>query len=1728
MAPMTPDALKQYLINAPRLLQADATLSQQDEHQILTHCYRALWHDNQAWMQQYFLKDNHDTTRSSLTERLHHGGLFPDVATTTDTALNNSDDHDQPEYGEGQRGKQCGHLFKNGESVYRCKNCGLDETCVLCSRCFHATDHHGHDVKMWIGRGAGGCCDCGDPEAWKVPLKCRIHGDDDDDTTATATATDTTNTNTPLPTPLLDSIHATIAIVLDYLLETLATMPEDMTSLQLTDDVIQANDDALAALGMIAENKYVCVLWNDDRHSFDEVQMIVKQATGCSKTTAQRTADSVDAYGRHMVYVSSHLNDVMRVANHLQNFDLAISVRSTTLYGRELVSGLLLAWLQRITGISLVLRDAVCQMLCDSYALPSDLATSSIRTRRTHRMDDDDDMFDADELDLPENDHDDDIGGGDDGGNGHPMFMMDEEDGHALDMEDIAEIIGDDDHAGWESHDDDVDDDDAFVNHSATTTTMPATTLRLGTDIADLNYDIDDWFTSMKSLVDSERAIFDSIGGGGERPCLPTITGDKMKKDFEKKLRLDYLLHFDLRLWKSARVMLKDLLIGSLISNFDYRPILGVRFARNYPMLMDAFFFKDREPGQSILSSMAVQLLTVPSVAGLLTMDYDFFAMVCTLLAQFFVSDKIQLNTPITTTTTIDAKAITRHRYAYTFIDLRYVLHADIVKTAVPQHPMWWRHVLDLLTPFQGMDPLTRQTITHIEFESSTWVSAFNATLQLSQLCRLFTETFASSTTVPLHQAIRRVFYHIITHNDQDQYRFHTLDLPYKNNSTVDVVDYSVAKNPTMSFHHPLHLLLSNLLNHVDSISDVLLGHEDMSNQFLQILEPPLRTLVLLAQIHAGVWVRNGYGVRLQARTYRDISIRETTLDRDISLVQAGFMVMDGDMMLGTVVDRFGLWGWLVDGQHDYEPTQLTCMVEELLHLLVTVATQRITTRGMSIEAQIRRSIIQYLGLKPMAYSELTKHIPDSLSDHETFEPTLASVATFRAPGDGLNDHGVYVLDPALAVEVDPYFWHYTRNQREEALSKQQQQHLVPYVDGFMHSATFCHLITHTLGNDHKLSDSVLETTLYLATLATNASPPNGFIHHVTANGTFLEVLLRCFNDPQRRHLYTRHRTLLDRLEQHAESDHAKTMLRDFMDQQQQKRPLDHDHQDDNGKKRKAAAKARQDAIMTQFAQAQSKFLAQHGNDMVDDDDEHEEETCLVCQEPLDATRTYGMLALSQLASEHHDKYVSSCGHLVHEHCFRTDDEHQWVLCPLCKAVCNLLVAIDPSSSATVSTTTTTPYASGIVVDQLRQAMQASETAAAADDDDDDDGIDMDAVAYTLTSLEFEHRHSTQQQQQQQQQRYWVDAVPAHTIRLLGLFLLRHQHRRRSTFGMARTVLGLHSTGRISVLCDDPFRVLTYLSLDDTIDMHHVMRLLLMADLARSVMMILMNNMAAGGGGGFMDRPLHRFANYIATTLGTSTAASATLPDDLEARVRTMTLPFLRKCLLLMTVLNKQQQQERQHEDEYDQLLVDLDLPPLDTLVDVDQSPPFEKDLLTRWCPEAAGIVHPSTINDTLALDNPLATWVQLPERLDQLLDDDHYMKRICPACKSVPEDPALCLFCGTVVCARSACCTVDDEGELGECNTHMKFCGGEVGMYLVLKDCLVLLLHDHDGGTIMSAPYLDSHGEPDMFLQRGGPQYLNTKRYEQLRHLYLSHSIPAFVRRRMEDASRPEQWESW
>lgn len=75
---------------------------------------------------------------------------------------------------EGSTKSVCGRVFKMNEPYYSCRECGMDPTCVLCVNCFKQSAHRHHKYKMGASFG-GGCCDCGDSEAWKQDHYCDEH-----------------------------------------------------------------------------------------------------------------------------------------------------------------------------------------------------------------------------------------------------------------------------------------------------------------------------------------------------------------------------------------------------------------------------------------------------------------------------------------------------------------------------------------------------------------------------------------------------------------------------------------------------------------------------------------------------------------------------------------------------------------------------------------------------------------------------------------------------------------------------------------------------------------------------------------------------------------------------------------------------------------------------------------------------------------------------------------------------------------------------------------------------------------------------------------------------------------------------------------------------------------------------------------------------------------------------------------------------------------------------------------------------------------------------------------------------------------------------------------------------------------------------------------------------------------------------------------------------------------
>jgi E3 ubiquitin-protein ligase UBR1 len=66
-------------------------------------------------------------------------------------------------------GRPCVHIFTKGNICFRCKcviqtglrigsgltarrDCALDDSCVMCARCFHASAHEDHDVSFFVAR----------------------------------------------------------------------------------------------------------------------------------------------------------------------------------------------------------------------------------------------------------------------------------------------------------------------------------------------------------------------------------------------------------------------------------------------------------------------------------------------------------------------------------------------------------------------------------------------------------------------------------------------------------------------------------------------------------------------------------------------------------------------------------------------------------------------------------------------------------------------------------------------------------------------------------------------------------------------------------------------------------------------------------------------------------------------------------------------------------------------------------------------------------------------------------------------------------------------------------------------------------------------------------------------------------------------------------------------------------------------------------------------------------------------------------------------------------------------------------------------------------------------------------------------------------------------------------------------------------------------------------------
>uniref|UniRef100_A0AAY4AT50 E3 ubiquitin-protein ligase n=1 Tax=Denticeps clupeoides TaxID=299321 RepID=A0AAY4AT50_9TELE len=243
--------------------------------------------------------------------------------------------------GSGGSGSQlCGRVFKEGETVYSCRDCAIDPTCVLCMDCFQSSVHKGHRYKMHASSG-GGFCDCGDVEAWKTGPCCSQH--DPGASVAMETVRPSAVSN-----GFCWSFHVEFS-----------TWNEDS---ELPAEV--------------KDNTYYCVLYNDEHHSYEQVIHTLCRSINCTQTEAQAHTALIDREGRRAVKRGTlrscqQTKELIKVSGHISLQPLRVEILHSVVMAHQSFAQRLGPWFQQIIGYSVGLRQIFCQVALEPSPDPN-------------------------------------------------------------------------------------------------------------------------------------------------------------------------------------------------------------------------------------------------------------------------------------------------------------------------------------------------------------------------------------------------------------------------------------------------------------------------------------------------------------------------------------------------------------------------------------------------------------------------------------------------------------------------------------------------------------------------------------------------------------------------------------------------------------------------------------------------------------------------------------------------------------------------------------------------------------------------------------------------------------------------------------------------------------------------------------------------------------------------------------------------------------------------------------------------------------------------------------------------------------------------------------------------------------------------------------------------------------------------------------------------------------
>ncbi|XP_050830780.1 E3 ubiquitin-protein ligase UBR1 isoform X4 [Serinus canaria] len=534
------------------------------------------------------------------------------------------------------------------------------------------------------------------------------------------------------------------------------------------------------------------------------------------------------------------------------------------------------------------------------------------------------------------------------------------------------------------------------------------------------------WLNKLMSYSSDFRQIFCQI-------CLKEEAGS------EKPCFISKLMLWDARLHKGARKVLHELIFSSFFMEMEYKKLFAVEFVKYYKALQKEYISDDHDRVLSV-TALSVQMFTVPTLARHLIEEQNVITTITETLLEV-LPEYLDKNDKFN----FQGYSQDKLNRVYSVIyDLRYIL---VSKPTVWTDRLRERFLqgfvsfLRILTCMQGMEEIKRQIGQHIEVDPD-WEAAIAIQMQLKNILLMFQEWCACDEELLLrsyrecHKAVMRCS---TNGRSREKTVFHLCG------HTLESRPYRVSADP-VSIHLPLSRTLAGLHVRLSKTGAISRLHEFVSPEEFQVellVEYPLRCLVLVAQVAAEMWRRNGLSLISQVFYYQDVKCREEMYDKDIIMLQIGASLMDPNQFLLLILQRYEL----ADAFKKIKPTkdqdlikQYNVLIEEMLQILIYVVGERYVPgiSNVTKEDVIMREIIHLLCIEPMAHSAITKSLPENENNETGLENVIDKVATFKKPG--VSGHGVYELKDECLKEFNMFFYHYTKTQHSKAEHTQKKR----------------------------------------------------------------------------------------------------------------------------------------------------------------------------------------------------------------------------------------------------------------------------------------------------------------------------------------------------------------------------------------------------------------------------------------------------------------------------------------------------------------------------------------------------------------------------------------------------------------------------------------------------------------------------------------------------------------